>query len=551
MDIVTNEMPAPVHAKAPVLPSRDSGSIEIFVFYLFIGINLIPVFLGVYTLTNDGPAHLYNATLLKHFWDNQADFISHYFELNTHISTNWVGHGLLAILMYAVPDWAAEKIILCIYLIGLPLSFRYAMQQLKPENSVYSLLIFPFLYCQVFTLGFYSQFLSFVALFALLGKWLAVDYRFTLPNTLLLTGLVMLVALCHMLTFLISVLVLGSFLLDHFTRWQAGHFLRLSFSRAFWQAMGRLTLICLPAGAGFLYFVSHSKGTHEKIYFPHEQLTYLKGLFTLTLVLDSDDTWPTRLLFSALVLTLLALGVLAVRQIAKHRLHRHLLAFGLIGAGLLLLYLVMPERIAGGFIIRPRLGFLLFVFLILFVATYAAPATRRTAWLLSILLAAGFGMHQLYYFYQIHIRTDEILTARRFIPNRSVVLPYTAIEYTTRVPETGPLSYPFMHISNDLCLGKESVCIHNYQAQYDYFPIRGKHWSFGTKSVIDRLPPAVKPSISDFEHLLHGRITHVVLIGTTEDDPLLANGQVKAELAKSFHQTYTSPHHLVTVYERN
>jgi hypothetical protein len=543
-------MSAPVPAKAPVIRSRISGSAEPFVYYLFIGLYLIPVFLGSHTLTNDGPAHLYNATLLKHFWDNQADFTSHYFELNTHISTNWVGHGLLAILMYVVPDWAAEKIILCIYLIGMPLSFRYALRQLKPENSVYSLLIFPFLYCQVFTLGFYSQFLSFVALFALLGKWLAVDYRFTLPNTLTLTGLVMLVAFCHMLTFLVSLLVLGSFLLDHFTRWPEGRFPRLSFSKAFWQAAGRLLFICLPAIFGFLYFITHSKGT-EKIYFPQEQLAYLKGLLTLTMVLDSDGTWMTRLLFAALLLSLTTLSMRALRHLVNQRLYTYRVAFGIIGTGLLLLYLGMPERIAGGFIIRPRLGFLLFAFLILLLATYTAPATKRKVWWLSILLTTGFCLHQIYYFYRIHILTDEILTARRFIPNRSVVLPYTAIEYTTRIPETGPLSYPFIHISNDLCLGKESVCLHNYQAQYDYFPICGKHWSFGTKSILDGLHPAVKPSVTDFEYLLHGRITHVVLIGTTEDNPMLAGGRVKAELSRHFHLAYTSPHHLVTVYERN
>ncbi len=528
---------------------KNTKFVEISVFYFFIFLYLIPIFIGKYTLTHDGPAHLYNATLLKYFWQGKDAFLSQYYQVNQHVSTNWVSNGLLAWLMYLVPDFVAEKIIQGLYLIGLPLAFRYALRKLNPSASVYSLFIFPILYNKVFIYGFYGQLLSFVVLFGLFGRWVSARYPFSRKDMLVFMALTLVIELLHPLTFLFSILITGSFLINYLVDWQPGQAIRFPAMPTVGKALIRYVIIYLPSSLLFLYFLLNSQGT-EKIYFPHEQLKFLKELVSLYQVLDTDESWFAVFLFRLLVLGMLGVSIGVLGQARKKRPHAHWLALGLIMGITLVLYLGMPEHIAGGFIIRPRLAFLLCAFLILALAHLTTATSHKPIWLIGNALALGFCLYQGYYYYQMHLRVSEILSARHFIPNHSVVLPYTGIRYSSRFEKTVRLPHPFIHISNYLCLGKETVCLHNYQAQYDYFPIHGKRWDFKLETIVDSLPPIIKPSIAEMQQMSHMPVSHVVLLGVNEDDPLLGNGQIAIELKQKFRQTYVSTNRWVKVYER-
>ncbi|MDJ1471802.1 hypothetical protein [Xanthocytophaga flava] len=544
-------------------PLSKGISIEIFLFSFLTGLYLIPLFLEKYTLTDDGPAHLYNALLLKNFWDGNIDLIDNFYQLNHHFSTNWIGHVTLALLMYSIPAALAEKIILLSYIVGLPLTFRYALTRLNPNASIYSLLIFPFLYSQVFMYGFYNQSISFILLFLFIGKWISIDYYFTRRNILILTGLVLLILFSHPLTFLFSALISGAFLLDRYTyqrsgnrwpfmQWKSGLIKLLSLPENFRQSLQYWLLIYAPAGLLFVYFILSNK-SKEEIYIPHEQLDFLWGLASMTTILDSDGSLLTQILFSLLSLTLVILLVITLRRLLYYCQYKYFLAFVVIGSVTLVLYLFMPERIAGGFIIRPRIGFLFCTLIILIIATYSSEPVsdrmQKSILLLTFFLATGFLVRQIRYMNTLSMEMEEILTAERFIPSHAVVLPYTSIEYDTRLKNPEHLPRHFIHISNYLCLGDQQVCLHNYQAQYNYFPINGRQWDFVKDPVIDQLSPKKPLNIAGFEQLSHGQITHVVLIGTTERDPKLTS--TSSELASEFHKVYTSAHQLVTVYERN
>src|SRR5688572_6702453 len=81
---------------------------------------LFPVF-----PTQDGPAHLDNARLLVDLW--RGDPTAQRFFALDRFSPNWVAHLVLAPLLLVAPATVAEKIVLTIATVLVPLGFRTAL----------------------------------------------------------------------------------------------------------------------------------------------------------------------------------------------------------------------------------------------------------------------------------------------------------------------------------------------------------------------------------------------------------------------------------------
>src|SRR5262249_57664913 len=69
-----------------------------------------------------------------------------YLVLNRQPTPNWLGHLALTALIRAFGPFAAEKILVTAYIVGLPLAVAYAFAALRRGSAPLAVLSFPFLF---------------------------------------------------------------------------------------------------------------------------------------------------------------------------------------------------------------------------------------------------------------------------------------------------------------------------------------------------------------------------------------------------------------------
>ena len=146
---------------------------ENFVFLALVLIHLIPIWGFDYFPSQDGPAHIENASIIRNYHHPDRSILRTYYTFNKKFTPTWFGHLILVGLMYIVPAITAEKIFLTLYVILFPISVRYALSAMRSDNSFLAYLSFPFIYNYTLHLGFYSFCLSLsLYFFVELMQWL-------------------------------------------------------------------------------------------------------------------------------------------------------------------------------------------------------------------------------------------------------------------------------------------------------------------------------------------------------------------------------------------
>ena len=79
-------------------------------------IHLLPVWGFKYFPTQDGASHIYNAYVLKEYYNHKNYWLREVYELNPTLFPNWTSHALLLLLLYIFPPLICEKIVLTLYI---------------------------------------------------------------------------------------------------------------------------------------------------------------------------------------------------------------------------------------------------------------------------------------------------------------------------------------------------------------------------------------------------------------------------------------------------
>jgi hypothetical protein len=117
---------------------------------------LIPIWSFTYFPSQDGPAHLENATVIRDYHRPDRPIYREYYLLNKHLDPNWLIYLVLVGLMGIGSALVAEKFLLTGYVILLPVAMRYAVKVIRPESAFLSILVFPFIYNFPLHKGFYN-----------------------------------------------------------------------------------------------------------------------------------------------------------------------------------------------------------------------------------------------------------------------------------------------------------------------------------------------------------------------------------------------------------
>ncbi len=136
---------------------------EKFIYFFILFLYLVPIWVNKYFLTLDGPCHLYNSRiLLDYILGNNKSFYSDFYIPNFSLFPNWFSHIFLALAMLLAGPIIAEKLILTIYAVLFAILIRIIIKAIKPDNTIMSFMIFPFLYHYTFQMGFYNFCFSMV-----------------------------------------------------------------------------------------------------------------------------------------------------------------------------------------------------------------------------------------------------------------------------------------------------------------------------------------------------------------------------------------------------
>ncbi len=169
---------------------------------LFLGLALLPAVLAIWAspcfVTQDGPAHLYNAHVLRRSFDPASPYGAIY-TIHWQLLPNWAGHLLFLALDATLPPQAAERLAATLTLVALAAATAWLRFRVDGgRGAMASAALAALVGLNVTWLFGFTSFLLGASLFAItLGVWWIGRERMTWGRTLGLGGLVVAGYLCH------------------------------------------------------------------------------------------------------------------------------------------------------------------------------------------------------------------------------------------------------------------------------------------------------------------------------------------------------------------
>ena len=483
--------------------------LERVLFWALLILHLVPVWSLPFLPTQDGPGHQSVASVLRHYGDPDAGLLREYYELNREAVPNWLIFFLLGPALGFLSVAAAEKVLLSLYILLLPLSVRFALRSVDRRATWLSLLIFPFLYNFMFNMGFFNFCFSLAAFFLAVGFYLRRPYDMGLARTGGLALLVLLVYFCHPVTLVVTVAVLLTL-----AGWRAllDRHLGLPPSARHWLLAP--VLACLPALILMASFVGARTDARVAAMTLWAKAKHLAGLYSLA----SMTRWTIPLA----VLVALLFGVLTLvclRLRGRRPLHP---SDGLLAAAAVLLvtYFAAPNDLSGGGFITHRLNLFPFLLLILWFGTFRLPESWKKGLLTA---AAVLAFAFLAILAPIYAALDDGL--RQIAAVGDLIEPghtflFLSYAHWGEDLDGKPLSFrtePFVHAGSYVAARRRLVDLSLYEANEDYFPIyyrpdRNPYRHLATVPLgIETVPPRV--DLPGYRSRRHGQVDYVMIWG--------------------------------------
>lgn len=143
--------------------------VHAFAFAFILVLYLATVWVFDYFPSQDGPAHVSTAATLANLGNPDWPVFDQYFKANWKLSTNQlVAATLMALMTLFEPD-TAEKIIVSIYVLFLPISMLYALSYDRKPFKFAVFLIFPFVFSRLPHMGFFNFSIGLVFFLFIIG----------------------------------------------------------------------------------------------------------------------------------------------------------------------------------------------------------------------------------------------------------------------------------------------------------------------------------------------------------------------------------------------
>src|ERR1700704_1494653 len=174
------------------------------IFFGLLILYLVPIWCFHYFPSADGPAHVANAHIMRELSRPSGAVFREYYDWNPLPQPNWSGHLVMAAFMIFTSPLVAEKILLSLYILLLPISVRFVLGLIQPHARFLSILSFPLIYSVPLHAGLYNFCCSLPVFFFTLGYWIKYRGAFSLGNAINLGLLLLILYFCHLISFLMT-----------------------------------------------------------------------------------------------------------------------------------------------------------------------------------------------------------------------------------------------------------------------------------------------------------------------------------------------------------
>jgi hypothetical protein len=474
--------------------------------WLFLGLALlyvVPFWVVRYVPTIDGPCHLYNAWILRHYGDTaHYPMVNRYFELLPKPFPNWLSHLLLAGLMWVFPPLVSEKLLLSGYVLLFLGGLWYLAGAVDPERRWLAYFGFLFVFSLSLQFGFYN-FCYSLGLFAI-----AVGYWWRRRDSLDLAAAVklnLLLWLCYFAHIISTVLALAAIAVLWLATLRRENFKRRLLHLVALAPQTILPLWFLSAQGSTVYPAEEGFRSlwpafvHFSVFFGIEEQTRLgvglEVVFALLVALSVGTRlrkWrqlpPLPPLAAAP-----AIGGTPGRSAALPAGRREPaaasdLGFLLLAVGLAVLYFVGPEGMSGGSLLKMRLAAYPWLVLIPWLAPGLRGLARGAAiGALALLAVLNLG-YVVHCYRQLATRLQPFISGLDKAESHTVVVPLLFARYGS-CSRAGYLG----HTIDYAALAKDLVDWNNYEAVTGYFPLRFKEFANHDTYTVEATPGDVRP----------------------------------------------------------
>jgi hypothetical protein len=471
---------------------RSARRGEALVFWSLVAAQLIPIWGFQYLPTQDGPAHLSNAVILREYRAPGTHY-HELFEIRREPIPNWTAHLMLAGLMFIVSPLVAEKLLVTGYVLGLAGAMRYYCGAFGEPTKPLALVGLLFTFNRCFWLGFYNFGLSLALCFFMLGYWLRHREQVNVVTSSVFSLLLTATFFTHLAGFLLAATALS--------------WLALASPRRRGRNLAWVILACLPAsllawdylvqtgffGAGgserlFDHAAACLRGFKSWHFLGQELIAMDSELFAH----HSGERLPLGLIVLGLYAVLVVGTLLSgrsrndIQSQAPSRWPIAGLAFAF-----LLAYVVLPQHLNiehGGFL---KTRIVLLPPLLLLACLREPGRVERQ-------IGASCRPSRLPILYTLAVRAvvvvilliNVLLVTQRVAADNRALAEYTAAQEVVgsgrvllalRSPQHPPenrseqLADPLLHAANYYCLGTGNLNADNYQAGTKHFPVHFRH----------------------------------------------------------------------------
>ena len=411
-----------------------------------LALHVVPIWLAPHYPSQDGPSHLYQAWVL-HAW-SELPLLQEHFTRNFAPFPNWLGYALLQPLLALFAPATAEKLLLTLYALTLPLAVLYFAGRAR---WLLGLLGFAFVFNFSLQLGLHNFCLSLPLLFAVLGLWRRRRDTMDIGSTLLLALLLVLLYFAHIVGLLLALLTLLGIGL-------------LTMRPAVLRSRCLLLAALVPALALLAWFLGQQPTNEFRRPEFWPRLLYLvmqRGL----IVTDAQ-----LLAAGVLDAILLGLGFVTLRG-RRDGSERAEPAFAWLALVVVAGVLLLPDVLASGGALVSRLALL---WPLLLLPALELPQSRAALRLLAVAIAlviGSFWITTVGYLRDASHRLEQYLCATDQVPKRGVVLPVFA---SFAAPWNRAHLNPLAHAGNWYALAAEGANLWNFHATNQNFPVLGR-----------------------------------------------------------------------------
>src|SRR5258706_1568059 len=331
-----------------------SSKSHLVVFSILLALQVAIIWAFPHFASQDGPAHLYNAALLRNIHSPEWPAIAKVYQLNSRPVPNLATEALLAGLFTFFQPAVAEKILVTGYFVFFCIGFVYALGSLHEDADKFSLLSLLLANNFLLGMGFYNFCYGLVVFLLAFGYWMRRRDHIRWPQAIALTGLGLAAYFSHVFSFLMVAFFIGVMA----TCYSLQELVSQARSRQrVWLPLLKRILVpelsLLPCLLMALIFL---RGAHAENFSRGpsfwERLSLYHVLFVLVITRSRLDT--SLLILFALFL---AAGIYSL-SIRRINLRKTTPTDGLLAISVVCttLYIVMPDSLFGGSFVSERLA---------------------------------------------------------------------------------------------------------------------------------------------------------------------------------------------------